>query len=153
MEENLDPANITSFVTPTRQALGQNYLLVAVVYPPQSNPGQTYASMYRATAAFTVLAPMDYWHNTTGTFTAAQAGQYVTHSLQMLPALTGDPALPVEVVGQAYNMFDSGNYAPSGAEEQAAMAAAKSGGAYAYSMYRWGTANPAEWQAFANFNW
>jgi len=153
LEENLDPGNISSFAASARQALGQNYLLAAVVYPPQSNPGKTYAAMYRATAAFTVLAPMDYWHNTPTTFTAAQAGQYVAQSLQMLPGLTGGANLPVEVVGQAYNMFTSGNYAPSGDEETAAMAAARAGGAIGYSMYRWGTATPAEWQAFANYDW
>ncbi|HUW64985.1 MAG TPA: S-layer homology domain-containing protein [Spirochaetia bacterium] len=153
LEENLDPGNISAFAVPTQQALGQNYLLVAVVYPPQSNPGQTYASMYKAVSDFSVLATMDYWHNTQSTFTTAQVSQYVTQSLQMLPALTGNPALPVEVIGQAYNMFTSGDYAPSGTEELTAMAAARAGGATAYSMYRWGTASPAEWQAFANYNW
>lgn len=152
MEENLNPGNITSFVVSLRQALGDDYLLVAVVYAPQSIPGQTYAAMYKAVSAFNVVAPMDYWHNTPTAFTPAQAAQYVTQSLQALPGLTGDPGLPVEVVGQAYDMF-SGDYAPSGAEESAAIAAARAGGAIGYSMYRWGTADAAEWQAFAAFNW
>jgi hypothetical protein len=153
MEENLDPGNINSFLVPLRQSLGQDYLLVAVVYPPQSNPGKTYASMYQAVANFTVVAPMDYWHNTTGAYTPTQAAQYVTQSLTLLRSLTGNPGLPVEVIGQSYSMFGSENYAPSGAEEAAAMAAARSGGATAYSMYRWYSATPAEWQAFADDNW
>jgi hypothetical protein len=153
MEENLTPGNIDSFGTLVRQSLGTDYPMVAVIYPPQSDPGQTYASMYKACAAnFNVLAPMDYWHNTPAAYTGAQAAAYVTQSLQMLRNLSGDPGIPISVIGQAYTMFP-GQSGPNGIEERAALQAARSGGAIGYSMYRWGTASPAEWQAFGSTNW
>ena len=157
MEQTLSPSAITAFAQQVRGSVGNNYLLAAVVYPPQSDPGQTYASMYAACAqSFSVIAPMDYWHNTPTSFTAQQAADYVTQSLTMLRQLSGNPNVPISVIGQAYDMFASGGtgeYNPTGAEEQAAMQAARSGGAIGYSMYRWGTANQAEWQVFQDFNW
>lgn len=157
MEENLTPANISAFSEGVRQVLGNSYPLIAVIYPPQSGPGQEYPSMYAAAAqGFNVLAPMDYWHSTPDAYTPQQAASYVTQSIQMIDSLSNNPTIPITIIGQAYNMFPSDSSAlcsPSGAEESAAMQAAKSGGAVGYSMYRWGTATPDEWQAFGAMNW
>lgn len=144
------PAIVGGFGQRLRSMLGPNYLLVAVTYPPQQRPDYPFATMART---MNVLAPMDYWHDQPQPFSPAQAAAFVTDSMTELRSATGDPNVPIAIIGQAYDMFDDGTYSPSGAEDTAALRAAASGGAVGFSLYYWGGATPAELQALGATPW
>ncbi|MBX5464048.1 MAG: S-layer homology domain-containing protein [Clostridia bacterium] len=149
IEENLDTQTVTSYVAAVRQALdalGPAGRLVAVTYPPQSRPGFPFAALAGAVDAF---APMAYWHNYEAEYSYLRAYRYVLQAVQQLRQLAGAP-VPVSPAGQGFDMFSSsgsGIYSPTALEIEAAARAARDAGAIGFSLYRWGTATAAEWQA------
>lgn len=147
-DSQMTPAVVGPFDAALRQALGPTALLIAVTYPPQDRPNYPFSVLSQSMNA---IAPMDYWHNRPEPYTASQAAEFVQTSIAELRQLTGQPNLVISVIGQAYDMFSQsgvGIYNPSAAEIQAAMSAAATEGAIGFSLYRWGTATPAEWNAF-----
>jgi len=154
----MNPSVVGPFDAQLRAELGPGTLLVAVTYPPQSLawPGTTSAAKQAsASAVFTLMAqtydavaPMDYWHHVDTTYTAAQARSYVQTSIIDLHQWSGDPAWPVAVIGQTYNMFTDSNGIPSPQEVEGAMGGAEVEGAIGFSVYRWATATADEQSAF-----
>jgi hypothetical protein len=128
-------------------------LLVAVTYPPQDRPHYPFATL---AATMNAIAPMDYWHNVESPYTAAEAAGFVATSISEIRQLSGVADIPVAVIGQGFDMFSDsgvGIYSPTAAEVAGAMNAAEEGGAIGFSLYRWGTATAAEWQAFVDTPW
>lgn len=94
-------------------------------------------------ASSDAFAPMAY---TGGAFTGFDATYgYVTRSLRLLRVLTGDPEVPIHVIGGVADRL--------GPEELAGFSAAVSddGGTIGVSLYDWLTTKPAGWKALAPF--
>ncbi|HEU4964771.1 MAG TPA: S-layer homology domain-containing protein [Bacilli bacterium] len=147
LEENLSAAKVEAFSQPIRDMWGTDLPMVAVTYPASWNwiaqPWASYKKYYD------VMAPMIYWHYKAKLYNYTDAYNAIKAEMDMMQANTG---LPVTIVGQSYNMFDSWQY-PQAEEIKGAMQAAKDKGAVGYSTYRGRTATDYEWAEFAKFPW
>jgi len=156
VEETLVPENVRAYGELLRHHLGDDYLLVATVYPPES----WYAPRYpwsALPATWNAIAPMAYWrHMEERPFTAAEVDTYIRRNLAKVRALTGRPDMPVEMLGQFHeqgrpNLF--GPEMPTAAEIVAAARAAREAGAIGISYFDWARATPAHWDALAEIRW
>lgn len=126
-----------------RRAAGDR-LVVATVYPPidayWSGGEYPYAAMAPYVDAF---APMIYWE-------CADPGADVAFDVARLSTLR-----PVHVIGQAFDMADTGGraVAPSGAEIKEFLAAGRRSGALGASFWVWQHATAQEWAAIAAYRW
>ena len=156
IEETLVGENVRAYGELLRHHLGDDYLLVATVYPPESWYGPRYPWPELA-ASWNVIAPMAYWrHMEERPFTASEVYAYIQRNLAKVRALTGRPDVPVEMLGQFHeqgrrNLF--GPDAPTGGEIEAAARAARDAGAVGISFFDWARATPAHWEALAAFRW
>jgi len=117
-------------------------LVVATVYRPTDQ--QWLAYPYRAIAPYVdAFAAMVYWGCDQPVVAAQQA-------LTRLGTLA-----PVHLIGQAYNMADEGGRtaAPSPAEIDAFLVAARQGGALGASFWSWQSIDNNEWSAMATYPW
>ncbi len=156
MEETLVPENIQAFGELLRHHVGDDYLLVATVYPPESS----FAARYpwpALPASWNAVAPMTYWQQMENrSFTPAEVYAYIQRNLAKLRALTRRPDLPVEVLGQLFQMGYPrllGPAPPTAAEILAAAKAARDAGAIGISFFDWARATPAHWEALAALDW
>lgn len=157
IEESPTAETIAATMEPVRQALGSDYPIVAVTYPPflgtawKKSENYPWSSFGRY---FDVISIMDYWHYRDREYTPEEVRKEILSEAQAAARLTGRP---VEVIGQAYRMDHSDGTpfqtVPTAAEVTAAMQAAKEAGAVAFSLYRWDTATQEEVNAFRAFPW
>ncbi len=91
---------------------------------------------------------MDYWHLHHRTYGAGEVYRFVRDSVRLIRART-TPDQPVEVLGQMFDVFESGVDSPSAAEVAACGRAARTTGALGVSFFEWNHATPEEWAALA----
>ncbi|CAB3394260.1 S-layer homology domain-containing protein [Kyrpidia spormannii] len=157
IEESPTSESISGTMIPVRQALGPDYPIIAVTYPPHISTAWQRSATYPWSTFgqyFTMISIMDYWHYEDRAYTADEVRNEIYNEAKAAATLTGRP---VEVIGQAYRMNTASGKpfatVPTGEEVTAAMQAAKDAGASAFSLYRWDTATPGELSAFHNFSW
>ena len=144
IESNLEEPIVRAYGQILRARLGRAALMVATVYPPNSYWGQR--TPFRAIAqSFDLIAPMDYWHLRARPYGAADAYAYVRQSISDIREATGDPVVPIEVLGQMFDLFGDGHESPCGAEIQAAWQATHDERAEGISFFEWNHATPEEW--------
>ena len=118
-------------------------LIVATVYPPLDQywaGAYPYATMATYVDAF---APMEYWE-------CVDPGADAVQALARLGTLR-----PVHLIGQAFNMADSGGRRPppSGAEISRFLDVGRRSGALGASFWVWQTAVDDEWRAITAYPW
>ncbi len=159
IEEVDDTASVYSYGQLVRALVGPGTLLVATVYHPFAQPYYPYAAI---AASWNVIAPMDYWHGRHyHQYTADEVHQFVTDSITTIRAamggLTATVTLPVEELGQTYDMYSgdgTGNQAaPTTAEVTADMQTARALGCIGVSFFEWQTTTQQEWSAITSFQW
>jgi len=144
IESNLEEPLVRAYGQILRARLGRAALMVATVYPPSSYWGRR--TPFRAVAqSFNLIAPMDYWHLRARPYGANDAYAYVRQSISDIRVATGNPAVPIEVLGQMFDLFGDGQESPSGAEIRAAGQATRDAGAEGISFFEWNHATPEEW--------
>jgi hypothetical protein len=141
-----------------RGLLGPDMLMVAAVFHPSARPSYPYAEI---AASFNVLAPMNYWHSRQGkAYSADDVRRFVTTSITTIRAamtLLGGSQLPIEELGQTYDMFTDdgtgGADAPTADEITSDMATARDLGCIGVSFYEWQTATQPQWAAISQYTW
>lgn len=156
LEEMLVPENVQAYGELLRHDVGDDYLLIATVYPPES----WYAPRYpwpALAASWNAVVPMAYWRFMANRpFTAAEVYAYTRRNLAQTRTLAGRSDLPVQMLAQ---LFDAGRPrllgpdGPTPAEIAAAAAAARDEGAVGISYWDWTRATPAQWAAIAAVSW
>jgi hypothetical protein len=156
VEETLVAENVRAYGELLRHAVGDDYLLVATTYPPES----WYAPRYpwpALAASWNAVAPMAYWRQMESrAFTAEEVYTYTRRNLAKTRELVGRPDLPVEMLGQLFQMGAPrllGPDPPTAAEITAAARAARDAGAVGISYFDWTRATPAHWQALTAIDW
>jgi len=159
VEEVDDTASVFSYGQLVRALLGPDTLLVAAVYHPFAEPFYPYAAI---AASWNVIAPMDYWHSRRyHSYSIVDVERFVSDSITTIRAamvgLGTTILLPVEELGQTYDMYSSdgtGNQdAPTFAEITADMQTAHALGCIGVSFFEWQTATQAEWTSIRQFSW
>jgi hypothetical protein len=156
IEETLVAENVQAFGELLRHHVGDDYLLVATVYPPESWWARYYP-WAALPASWNAVAPMAYWrHMEERAFTPAEVYAYAGRNVAGVRALTGRPDLPVEMLGQLYELGRPrllGPDPPTPAEVAAAADGARDAGAVGISYFDWTRATPAHWRALADIRW
>ncbi|HZS86047.1 MAG TPA: hypothetical protein VFE42_00965 [Chloroflexota bacterium] len=147
VEEKLDDGTMRAYSQIMRAMLGPDRLMAVATFPPQSSPGKTYPYAIVA-RSWNVIVPMDYWHLHHRTYGAGEVYRFVRDSVRLIRART-TPDQPVEVLGQMFDVFESGVDSPSAAEVAACGRAARTTGALGVSFFEWNHATPEEWAALA----
>lgn len=155
IEEVTNRASVYSYGQLTRALLGDDTLMVATVFHPFAEPGYPYDAI---AASWNVLAPMDYWHSRASRlYGRADVTRFVAASIITIRAAMGATQLPIEELGQTYNMFTDdftgGDKAPGWDEMLADMDAAKNLGCIGVSFFEWQTATQEQWQAISRYPW
>lgn len=127
-----------------RGAAGTAYPLGAIVPAPEGmrlNPGYWPGFPLRPLRrVFTVFLPMDYftYHETT----AAGAHDYTTANIALLRQGTGDPSLPIHLIGGIADVAGD-------AQVAAFVHAGRERGVLGASLYDYATTSPADWAQMA----
>jgi hypothetical protein len=155
IEEVIDRASVYSYGQLTRALLGDDTLMVAAVFHPRAQPGYPYDAI---AASWNVLAPMDYWHSRASKlYSRVDVSRFVSASIITIRAAMGGNQLPIEELGQTYNMFTDdftgGDKAPGWDEMLADMDVAKDLGCIGVSFFEWQTATQDQWQAISRYPW
>ena len=159
VEEVDDSASVYTYGQLIRALLGPNTLLVAAVYHPYAQTFYPYAAI---AASWNVIAPMDYWHSRSHhSYSPDDVAGFVGGSIMTIraamAALGTDATLPIEELGQTYDMYSSdftgAADAPTAAEMTADMRTAYDFGCIGVSFFEWQTATQDEWTAITNFRW
>jgi hypothetical protein len=125
-----------------RTATGPSYALGAIIPSPV---GMTRSASYwrgfpyaRLAGLYDVMAPMGYYsYHGRG---AKQAYQETLSNVAIIRDQTGDPAVPIHVIG---GLAENS----SGAETQAFVRATRETGVIGASLYDWATSDAADWAA------
>ena len=156
IEERLVADNVQAFGELLRHHLGDDYLLVATTYPPRSfaAPRYPWAAIARS---WNAIAPMAYWRQMRGgVLTPEEVYAYTRQEIEGVRELTRRPDLPVEMLGQLFELGRPrllGPDPPAPAELEASVAGARDAGAVGISFFDWTRATPAHWEALAAFEW
>ncbi len=155
IEEVTDRVSVYSYGQLTRALLGDDTLMVATVFHPRAQPGYPYDAI---AASWNVLAPMDYWHSRASKiYSQEDVLRFVAASIITIRSAMGASQLPIEELGQTYNMFTDdftgGETAPGRDEIVADMVAAKDLGCIGVSFFEWQTATQEQWQAISGYPW
>lgn len=148
VEQNMTESAVRAYGQIVRALLGPSTLMGIATYPPQSAAGAVYP-FRTAAASWDVIAPMDYWHLRQRAYSAYQVADYVTTSVRRIMAATGNAHQPIDVIGQAFNIWQDGIHQPTGLETHAAIAAARAAGALGIGFFEWNHASPDEWMALS----
>jgi hypothetical protein len=144
IEEELVPDTVRAFGELLRHALGDDALLVATVYPPDSWAGGRYP--WRALgASWNAVAPMAYPGQPRS---PAEVYAYTHRALADVRARVGRADLPVEMLGQLFALGQPrllGPGSPSADEVVAAASAARDGGAIGISFFDWEGSATSAW--------
>jgi hypothetical protein len=156
VEETLVAENVRAYGDLLRQGVGDDYLLVATTYPPESYAAPRYPWPALA-ASWNAVAPMAYWRQMESrAFTADEVYTYTRRNLAKTRELVGRSDLPVEMLGQLFEMGAPrllGPDPPTPAEITAAAIAARDAGAVGISYFDWTRATPTHWQALTAIDW
>ena len=148
VERNMGEPYVRAYGQILRATLGPHVLMAASTYAPQTYYGQRYP--FRTIAAsWDLVVPMDYWDVGSTLQSASSVYRYVQASVAGVRAASGDPQLPVEVLGQTFDLYQNGRHSPAAAEIRAAIAAARDARATGISFFEWNHATPEEWDALA----
>jgi len=145
VEENTNEAAVRAYGQVLRATLGPDATMAIATYPPQWADGRAYP-FATAALSWNAIVPMDYWHLRRRAYSAAEVYAFVRDSVVMIRARTR-PDMPVEVLGQMFDLQQSGVNSPSAAEILACAAAARDTGALGVSFFEWRHATPEEWDA------
>jgi hypothetical protein len=147
VEENMSEGAVRAYGQILRATLGPRALMAVATYPPQWAAGRSYPF---ATVALSwdVIVPMDYWHVQRRAYTPAEVYKFVRDGVRLIRAQTR-PDEPAEVLGQTFDVFQSGVNSPSAAEIAACARAARDAHAVGVSFFEWNHATPEEWGALA----
>lgn len=162
----MSPADAFAYGQVLRGLLGPDELMVAAVFHPMARPSYPYTQL---AASFNVFAPMDYWHSRSSRdYTAADVRRFVTTSIVSIRAAmgsSGGSAMPIEELGQTYDMFSGGvgtpgeaadvhpQTTPTADEITADMQTAHDLGCIGVSYFEWQTATQAQWGAISQYSW
>jgi hypothetical protein len=148
VEQNMQEPYVRAYGEVLRATLGAKVLMGITTYPPQGYWGERYP--FRTVArSWDVIVPQDYWRISRRPYTAADAYRYVQDSLAGIRAASGRPHVPIEVLGQTFDIFGNGVDSPTAPEILAAARAARDGHAIGISFFEWNHATPEEWDAIA----
>jgi hypothetical protein len=156
VEYNMDSDDVRAFSEILRAELGQQALIVGIIYPVGTIVGQEHPIAGILGRSVDALAPMSYWHDAKRPFDPSEITDFIKGAVDDVHVAVGDPNYPVEIIGQSYDAFSrngAGRYSPTGDEVTAALGAARDAGAYAVSLFQWGTTTPAEWDALRGLAW
>jgi hypothetical protein len=156
VEFNTNADDVRAFSEILRSELGPDELIVGVIYPVATIVAREHPVASILARSFSVLAPMDYWHDQRRTFSQEEIAAFIASSVSDIHDAVGDSTYPVEVIGQTYDPFSrngSGPNNPTESEVGAALNAARSAGAAGVSLFQWGTTTPAEWSALRSLTW
>jgi hypothetical protein len=146
VEQNMQEPYVRAYGQVVRALLGPRVLMGIATYPPQSYWGMRYP--FRTVArSWDVIVPMDYWHLRPRPYSAQEAARYVTASIAGIRQAVGAATVPIEVLGQMFDVYQDGRNSPSAAEIEGAMHAAIAGHAAGISFFEWNHATPGEWDA------
>ncbi|HWE60291.1 MAG TPA: SH3 domain-containing protein [Chloroflexota bacterium] len=146
VEQNMQEPYVRAYSQVVRARLGPRVLMGIATYPPQSYWGARYP--FRTVArSWDVIVPMDYWHLSPRPYAAAEAADYVTASIAGIRQAVGSQTVPIEVLGQMFDFYQTGLNSPTMAEVEAAINAAIAGDAIGVSFFEWNHATPGEWDA------
>lgn len=126
-----------------RAALDDDQVLAAItlsavhvqVVNPAFWPDYPWAEL---AADYDLIMPMAYWSIRRGEL--ADGERYVRENVDRIRASTGDPAVPIHVIGGIAD-------AASVADLEEMVAVVEERGALGGSLYDWATSNPAQWEA------
>lgn len=154
VEEVTTQAAVYSYGQAVRALVGPDLLMVAAVLHPLTHPGYPYDAI---ADSWNVIAPMDYWHGRHHhAYSSSATEQFVATSLTTVRAAVG-PHLPIEELGQSYDMYTDdgagGMDAPTPQEMTADLQTARQVGCVGASYFEWQTATQGEWQALASMTW
>ncbi|MHB1417919.1 MAG: hypothetical protein ACYC1C_21930, partial [Chloroflexota bacterium] len=155
IEQNMRAEDVKAYAEITRARLGDDTLLVGIVYPAGSWFGQNYPIYGELARVCNALAPMAYWSDEERAYTADEVYSFVAKAVRDMHNVVGSN-YPVHVVGQMYDTFGRngmGEYSPGRPEIDAALRAAREAGAAGMSFFQWGTATSPEWAALRDFAW
>ena len=145
VEENTNEGAVRAYGQVLRAALGPDTLMAIATFPPQWSAGRIYP-FATAALSWNVVVPMDYWRLRRRAYSPAEVYAFVRASVALIRARTR-PDMPVEVLGQMFNIYQGGANSPSAAEILACAAAARDTGALGVSFFEWSHATPEEWAA------
>ena len=152
IEQNMQDPFVRAYSQIVRARLGPHVLMAAATYPPQSYWGGRYP--FRTVArSWDVILPMDYWHVRPHAYSASDVYQYVQRSIQDIRKASGRPTVPIEVLGQMFDVYGNGRHSPSAAEIAAAIRAARDEHAIGISFFEWNHATPEEWDVLHTLVW
>lgn len=155
VEQNMGADDVKAYAEITRARLGDDMLMVGVVYPAGSWLGKEHPIHATLARYCNALAPMAYWSDERRAYYDGEAYWYVNQVIGDLQAVVGRD-YPIHVIGQMYDPFGrngAGQFSPTSSEVQAALRAGREGGAVGVSFFQWGTATPEEWAALRDFAW
>jgi hypothetical protein len=155
IEQNMAWVDVKAYAEITRTLVGNDVLIVGVVYPAGGWFGREYPIQPALARAFNVLAPMAYWSDEKRDYTFKQVYTYIAGCVRDMKEATR-PDYPVHIIGQMYDTFGvngMGEFSPDSTEVQAALEAARDEGAVGISFFQWGTATPEEWATLRDFSW
>jgi len=150
VEENTNEGAVRAYGQVLRAALGSDALMAIATYPPQWSAGRAYP-FATAALSWNAVVPMDYWHLRRRAYSPAEVYTFVRASVALIRARTR-PDMPVEVLGQMFDIRRSGVDSPSAAEILACAAAARDTGALGLSFFEWRHATPQEWAALTGLS-
>jgi hypothetical protein len=156
VEFNMYSDDVRAFSEILRADLGDKALIVGIIYPVGTIIAQKHPIAGILSRSMDALAPMTYWHDAKRDFDRSEIDDFITGAVADIHDVVGDAKYPVEIIGQSYDAFSrngAGRYSPNGNEVAAALAAAREGGAFAVSLFQWGTTTPPEWDALRNLAW
>jgi hypothetical protein len=156
VEFNMDSDDVRAFSEILRADLGNQALIVGIIYPVGTIIAQKHPVAGILSRSVDALAPMTYWHDEKRAFDASEINDFIVGAVADIHNAVGDPKYPVEIIGQSYDAFSrngAGQFSPTGDEVAAALTAAREGGAFAVSLFQWGTTTPSEWNALRNLGW
>jgi hypothetical protein len=146
VEQNMQEPYVRAYGEILRARLGPRELMTIATYPPQTYWGARYpfATVARS---WDLIVPMDYWHLQPRPYSAAEAAGYVSDSIAGIRRAVGSYAVPIEVLGQMFDVDQNGLNSPSAAEIRGAMQGALAARATSISFFEWNHATPGEWDA------
>jgi hypothetical protein len=155
IEERMDAPAVYAYGQVLRQIVGPDYLLVATTYNPHAKINYPFPEI---AASFNVIAPQDYWHSSKSTtYSPSDAATLLMGSIYTIRSETGGKQIPIEELGQMYDMFTGdgspGSTEPTGEEIEFNLRAAKALGCIGASYFEWQTASPGQLDAFNRFKW
>jgi hypothetical protein len=148
VEQNMGEPYVRAYGQILRARLGPDRLMAITTYAPQTYWGRIYP--FRTVArSWDLVVPQDYWHSAHHTYTADQTYRFVADSIRMVRAAAHSPRLPVEAIGQMFDIYQDGKGFPTAAEIRAAIRAAHDEHTDGISFFEWNHASPSEWDALS----